>query len=202
MATTVGHPLGHRIDHMLSGTRANIAIKIFGTDLNKLFALGNQVKGAVDGIEGLVDVSVEQQTETPQLQIRADRDMLMRYGITIEQFNKFVELAFSGEKIGSIYEGQRSFDLVLRLNKDYTESIDDLKNALMDIPSGGKVPLDEIAEIVSAAGPNTINRENVQRKMVVSANVAGRALQGVVDDIKANIDQKIQLPEGYRVEYG
>lgn len=202
MATTVGQPLGHRIDHMLSGTRANIAIKIFGTDLNRLFALGNQIKGAVDGIEGLVDVSVEQQTETPQLQIRADRDMLMRYGITIDQFNKFVELAFSGEKIGSIYEGQRSFDLVLRLNKDYTESIDDLKNALIDIPSGGKVPLDEIAEIVSAAGPNAITRENVQRKMVVSANVAGRDLQGVVDDIKKNIDQKIKLPEGYRVEYG
>jgi len=202
MATTVGQPLGHRIDHMLSGTRANIAIKIFGTDLSRLFTLGNQIKGAVAGIDGLVDVNVEQQTETPQLQIRADRDMLMRYGITIEQFNKYVELAFSGEKISDIYEGQRSFNLVLRLNKDYTESIASMKSALIDIPGGGKVPLEEVAEIVSTAGPNSITRENVQRKMVVSANVSERDLQGVVDDIKANINQKIKLPEGYRVEYG
>jgi CzcA family heavy metal efflux pump len=202
MATTVGQPLGHRIDHMLSGTRANIAIKIFGTDLNRLFALGNQVKTAVDGIEGLVDVSVEQQTETPQLQIRPDRDMLAHYGITIEQFNKFVELAFSGEKIGDIYEGQRSFDLVLRLNKDYTENIDGIRAALIDIPGGGKVPLEEVAEIVSAGGPNAITRENVQRKLVVSANVSERDLQGVVNDIKDNLNQKIALPEGYRIEYG
>ncbi|KAA6345224.1 Cobalt-zinc-cadmium resistance protein CzcA [termite gut metagenome] len=202
MATTVGQPLGHRIDHMLSGTRANIAIKIFGTDLSKLFTLGNQVKTAVDGIEGLVDVSVEQQTETPQLQIRADRDMLARYGITIEKFNKFVELAFSGEKLADIYEGQRSFDLVLRLNKDYTESMASLRAALIDIPGGGKVPLEEVAEIVSASGPNSISRENVQRKMVVSANVSGRDLQSVVNDIKVNIGEKIVLPEGYRVEYG
>jgi CzcA family heavy metal efflux pump len=202
IATTVGQPLGHRIDHMLSGTRANIAIKIFGTDLSKLFALGNQVKSSIEGIDGLVDVAVEQQTETPQLQIRANRDKLMQYGITIERFNKFVELAFSGEKIGDIYEGQRSFDLVLRLNQDYTQSIDGLKTALIETAKGGKVPLEEVAEIISAGGPNTITRENVQRKMVVSANVAGRDLQGVVNDIQAAVNQKIALPEGYRVEYG
>lgn len=202
MATTVGQPLGHRIDHMISGTRANIAIKIFGTDLNRLLTLGNQVKNSVDGIDGLVDVSVEQQTETPQIQIRANRDLLARYGITIEQFNEFVDLAFSGEKIGDIYEGQRSFDLVIRLNKDYTETLEGMKSALIDTPHGGKVPLEEVAEIVSAAGPNSIARENVQRKMVVSANVSGRDLQSVVDDIKANVDKNISLPEGYRIEYG
>ena len=202
VATTVGQPLGHRIDHMLSGTRANIAIKIFGTDLSNLFMLGNQIQNSITGIDGLVDVSVEQQTETPQLQIRANRNMLARYGITIEDFNKFVELAFAGEKLADIYEGQRSFDLVLRLNKNYTESIEQVKSALIDIGSGRKISLEEIADIVSVGGPNSISRENVQRKIVVSANVSGRDLKGVVDDIKKNIDQNIKLPEGYRIEYG
>ncbi|MDR1330802.1 MAG: CusA/CzcA family heavy metal efflux RND transporter [Tannerella sp.] len=202
VTTTVGQPLGHRIDHMLSGTRANIAVKIFGADLSRLFSLGNRIKSAVDGIDGLVDVSVEQQTETPQLQIRADRDRLMRYGITVEQFNRFVELAFSGGKIGDIYEGQRSFDLILRLNGDYTGSMAGLKTALIDTPDGGKVPLEEVAQIVSAGGPNAISRENVQRKIVVSANVAGRDLQSVVDEMKTRIDGQITLPAGYRIAYG
>lgn len=202
IATTVGQPLGHRIDHMLSGTRANIAIKLFGTDLSKLFMLGNQIQNSVAGIDGLVDVSVEQQTETPQLQVRANRGMLAKYGITIEEFNKFVELAFAGEKISDIYEGQRSFDLVLRLNKDYTENIEQVKSALIDTDSGKKVPLEEVAEIVSVGGPNAISRENVQRKIVVAANVSGRDLKGVVEDIQAAIERDITLPEGYRVEYG
>jgi len=202
IATSVGQPLGHRIDHMLSGIRANIAIKIFGTDLSSLFMLGNQIQNSIKGINGLVDVEVEQQTETPQLQIRANRNMLARYGITIEDFNKFIELAFAGEKLADIYEGQRSFDLVLRLNKNYTESIEQVRSALIDIGSGRKIPLEEIADIVSTGGANSISRENVQRKIVVSANVSGRDLKGVVDDIKKNIDQNIKLPEGYRIEYG
>ncbi|MBR5783809.1 MAG: efflux RND transporter permease subunit [Bacteroidales bacterium] len=202
IATTVGQPLGHRIDHMLSGTRASIAIKLFGTDLSRMYMMGNKIKTSISGIEGLVDVNVEQQTETPQLQIRAKRDMLAQYGITIDQFNKFVELAFSGEKLSEIYEGQRSFDLVLKLNDDYTGSIDKVKSALIDTERGGKVPLEEVAEIVSVGGPNSISRENVQRKMVVSANVAGRDLESVVNDIKANIERDIELPEGYRIEYG
>jgi Cu/Ag efflux pump CusA len=202
VATTVGQPLGHRIDHILSGTRANIAIKLFGTDLSNLFMIGNQIQNSITGIDGLVDVSVEQQTETPQLQIRANRNMLARYGITIEEFNSFIELAFAGEKLADIYEGQRSFDLVLRLNKNYTESIDGIRSALIDIGSGRKIPLEEIADIVSVGGPNSISRENVQRKIVVSANVSGRDLVSVVNDIKKNIDQNITLPEGYRIEYG
>jgi len=202
VATTVGQPLGHRIDHILSGTRANIAIKLFGTDLSSLFMIGNQIQGAIKDIDGLVDVSVEQQTETPQLQIRANRNMLARYGITIEDFNNFVELAFAGEKLTEIYEGQRSFDLILRLNKNYTESIEQVKSALIDIGSGRKIPLEEVADIVSVGGPNSISRENVQRKIVVSANVSGRDLKGVVEDIKKNINQNIKLPEGYHIEYG
>ncbi|MDR1698319.1 MAG: CusA/CzcA family heavy metal efflux RND transporter [Prevotellaceae bacterium] len=202
VASTVGQPLGHRIDHMLSGTRANIAIKIFGTDLSSLFTIGNRIQNSITGIDGLVDVSVEQQTETPQLQIRANRGMLARYGISIEEFNEFVGLAFSGEKLAEIYEGQRSFDLVLRLNKNYTKSIEQVKSALIDIGSGRKIPLEEIADIVSVGGPNSISRENVQRKIVVSANVAGRDLKSVVEEIKKNINQEIKLPEGYRIEYG
>lgn len=202
VAATVGQPLGHRIDHMLSGTRANIAIKLFGTDLSRLFMLGNQIQSSIQNIDGLVDVSVEQQTETPQLQIRANRNMLARYGISIGDFNKFVELAFPGEKLTDIYEGQRSFDLVLKLNENYTQNIEQIKSALIDTENGKKIPLEEVAEIVSVGGANSISRENVQRKIVVSANVSGRDLKGVVDDIKTNIDKDIVLPEDYRIEYG
>ena len=202
IAFTVGQPLGHRIDHMLSGTRANIAIKLFGTDLNRMFAIGNQVKAAISGIEGLVDVNVDQQVEIPQIQIRPNRDLLAEYGITLEQFNQFVDVAFGGEKQADIYEEQRSFDLILRLNKDYTESIDGIKSALIDTENGKKVPLEQVADVVSVSGPSSISRENVQRKVVISANVAGRDLRGVVNDIQNNIEQEIDLPEGYRIEYG
>lgn len=202
LATTVGQPLGHRIEHMISGTQAAIAIKIFGTDLSHLYIMGNQIKAAVADVPGLVDVNVEQQTETPQIQIRANRDMLARYGITIAQFNSFVEAAFNGEKLADIYEGQRSFDLVLKLNDTYTQSIDDLMSAMIDAEDGTKVPLAEVAEIVSVGGPNKVSRENVQRKLVVSANVSGRDAVSVVEDIKKVIDSEITLPEGYRIEYG
>ncbi len=201
IAATIGQPLGHRIDHMLSGTRANIAIKIFGPDLPELFMTGNRIKDAVSDIPGLVDVSVEQQTETPQLQIRPVRSAMAQHGVTMATFNDFIESAFNGRKIGEIYEGQRSFDVIVRLNERYStpESIGD---ALIDTEKGTKVPLSEIAEIVSAAGPNSVSRENVQRKIVVSANVSGRDLGSVVSDIKKNIGEKVGLPEGYRIEYG
>ena len=202
IAATIGQPLGHRIDHMLSGTRANIAIKLFGTDLSRMFMIGNQIKSSISGIEGLVDIAVEQQTETPQLQIRANRSALAKYGISIEEFNKFIELAFSGDKIADIYEGQRSFDLVLRLNKNYTENIESVKKALIDTGDGRKIPLEEVAEIVSTGGPNTISRENVQRKLVVSANTSGRDVGSIIKDIRETIDENITLPEGYRIEYG
>ncbi|MFA6402743.1 MAG: efflux RND transporter permease subunit [Salinivirgaceae bacterium] len=202
IAFTVGQPLGHRIDHMLSGTRANIAIKLFGTDLNKMFAVGNEIKNTIVDIEGLVDVNVDQQVEIPQIQIRANRDMMAQYGITTAEFNEFVDVAFGGEKLADIYEGQRSFDLVLRLDKDYTETIDGIRSALLDTHDDKKVPLEQVAEIVSVSGPSSISRENVQRKIVISANVAERDLRSVVKDIQKNINADIQLPEGYRVEYG
>lgn len=202
VAVTIGQPLGHRIDHMLSGTKAAIAIKLFGTDLSKMYMIGNDIKSAVADVEGLVDVSVEQQTETPQLQVRANRDALARYGITIEEFNHFIELAFAGEKLADIYEGQRSFDVVLRLNKDYTENIEGVRKALIDTKDGHKVPLEEVANIVSVGGPNNISRENVQRKLVVSANVSNRDVGSVVEDVQRIVEEQITLPEGYRIEYG
>lgn len=203
IVTSVGQPLGHRIDHILSGTQANIAIKLFGTDLSTLFMLGNRIQNSIKDIEGIVDVAVEQQTETPQLQLRANRGMLAQHGITIEEFNRFIELAFSGEKLSDIYEGQRSFDLVLRLNENYTENIEQVKSALIDTGNGGKVPLEQVAEIVSVGGPNSISRENVQRKIVVSANVApGYDLKGAVNEINSTINREIVMPEGYRIEYG
>lgn len=202
IVASVGQPIGHRIEHMVSGTQAAIAIKVFGTDLTQLYMIGNQIKNATADVEGLVDVNVEQQTETPQLQIRANRDMLAQYGITIEEFNRFVELAFNGEKISEIFEGQRSFDLVLKLRNDYTQTIEDVMSALIDCENGTKVPLAEVADIVSVGGPNAISRENVQRKLVVSANVSGRDALAVVEDIQEVVDNQIRLPEGYRIEYG
>ena len=202
VAITIGQPLGHRIDHMLSGTRANIAIKLFGTDLSRMFMIGNQIKSSIEGIDGLVDVAVEQQVETPQIQVRANRTALAKYGITVDDFNKFIEMAFSGEKIADIYEGQRKFDVILRLNGCDAANMESVRKALIDTGNGAKVPLEEVAEIVSAGGPNTISRENVQRKLVVSANVSGRDVGSVVSDIQNTVSEKIHLPEGYRVEYG
>ena len=202
IATTVGQPLGHRIDHILSGTRANIAIKIFGNDLNDLYTTGQKIKQSIEHIEGLVDVNVEQQVEVPQLQIRANRQMLAQHGITIEQFNRYVSTAIGGEKLSDIYEGAYKYDLILRLDSNYTQTIEGLNNALIDTYDGGKVPLSEVAEIRSASGPNSINRENGQRKLVVSANVAGRDLHGVVTELQQTIDQEVKLPEGTRIEYG
>ncbi|MCH8317461.1 MAG: efflux RND transporter permease subunit [Bacteroidetes bacterium] len=199
---TIGQPIGHRIDHMLSGTRANIAIKLFGTDLNKMFSIANQIQSNIEGIEGLVDISVEQQIEIPQIQIKAKRDMLAKYGISIGQFTQFVDIAFAGEKVSQVFESNKSFDLVLRFNDENRGKIENIKNVLIDAHNGKKVPLYYVADIVSATGPNTINRENVQRKIVVSANVAGRDLKSVVNEIKERINSNIQLPENYRIQYG
>lgn len=202
VAATVGQPLGHRIDHMISGTRANIAIKIFGTDLNDMYVIGNHVKNAISDIDGVVDLNVEQQVEVPQLQIRANRDMLAKYGITLEQFNAYVNVALGGENLTDVYENARMYNLILRLDTNYTQTIDGLKNALIDTYNGEKVPLSQVADIVSASGPGSINRENGQRKLVVSANVADRDIQSVVDQIQKAVDEKVTLPEGCRIEYG
>lgn len=199
---TIGQPIGHRIDHMLSGTRANIAIKIFGNDLNKLFTLSNEIKAKIQNVEGLVDLSVEQQVEIPQIQIKAKRDMLNQYGITIGQFNEFVDVAFAGEKVSEIYEGNKTFDLMLRFDDANKGKIENIKNAMIDTHDGKKIPLYYVADVVSTSGPNTINRENVQRKTVVSANVSGRDQKSVVADIQKIINEEVKLPEEYHIEYG
>ena len=202
VAVTVGQPLGHRIDHMLSGTKAAIAIKIFGPDLSTLQMTGNSIKAAIADIEGLVDLSIEQQASTPQILIKAKREALAAYGISTGEFNRFVELAFSGEKMSDIYEGQRRYDVVLKLDDKYTENADAIGKVLIDTGFGGKVPLEQVAEIVSTTGPGAISRENVQRKLVVSANVSGRDVGSVVEDIRETVFRSITLPEGYRIEYG
>lgn len=199
---TIGQPIGHRIDHMLSGTRANIAIKIFGPDLTKLFSFSNEVKKTIEGTDGLVDLSVEQQIQIPQIQIRANRDMLAKYGISIGEFAAFTDVAFAGEKVSEVYEGSQRFDLVLRFDESNRGNFEKISNTLIDTKVGQKIPLNYVATIVSTSGPNTINRENVQRKTVVSANVAGRDQKSVVDEIRQKIESTVKIPEGYRIEYG
>lgn len=201
VVTSVGQPLEHRIDHMVSGTQADLAIKIFGPDLNTLFTTGNIIKALLADFSNVVDVNVEQQVETPQLQIRANRDKLAYHGITMTQFNSFVAAAFPGKKMGEVYENERSFDLVLRLNSDYTQSVDGVRRALIDTRNG-KIPLEEVADIVSSGGPGSISRENVQRKVVVSANITGGDIAGTVERVAEYMDKELTLPEGYRLEYG
>ena len=201
VVTSVGQPLEHRIDHMVSGTQADLAIKIFGPDLSTLFRKGTDIKELLTAFPEVVDVNVEQQVETPQLQIRADREKLAFYGITMGEFNSFVESAFPGKKVGSVYEEERSFDLIIRLNKDYTESIDGVKRALIDTPKG-KVALDDVASIVSVGGPGSISRENLQRKVVVSANIASGDVAGTVERVAEYLEKNLPLDEGYRLEYG
>lgn len=201
VSVEVGSPITHRIDAMLSGTRANIAIKLFGTDLNRMFALANQIKEAVEDVEGIADLTVEQQVERPQLKVVPRREMLAKYGITLPEFGEMVSALLAGEAVSQVYEGNQAFDLTLRVDEASRESASRIGALLVDA-NGQKVPLGSIADVVSSAGPNTINRENVSRKVVVSANVAGRDLRGVVNDIQDAIEEQVKLPEGYHVEYG
>ena len=197
----IGQPISHRIDAMLSGTRANIAIKLFGTDLNKMFALGNPIKTSIQDIEGMADLNVEQQVDRPQLKIEPKREMLAKYGVTLPEFAEIINVMLAGEVVSQVYEGNKAFDLTLKVNDNSRETADRIKNLIVDA-NGRKIPLGNIAEITSSTGPNTINRENVVRKIVISTNVAGRDLRGVVNDIQKKIDAEIQLPEGYHIEYG
>lgn len=197
----IGQPISHRIDAMLSGTRANIAIKLFGTDLDKMFMLGNQIKSEIEGIPGIADLNVEQQIERPQLQIVPNREMMAKYGITPSEFNDMVEVYLAGKVVSQVYEGNKVFDLTLKAADDNRNSIEEIRNISVDAV-GGKIPFGQIAQIRSAAGPNTINRENVARKIVISANVSDGDLQGAVTKIQKAIKDNIELPEGYHVEYG
>lgn len=197
----IGQPISHRIDAMLSGTEANIAIKLFGTDLNRMFQIGNQIKDAVKGIEGLVDLKVEQQIERPQLTITPKRDILAKFGIPLPEFQEYVNVMLGGEVVCQVYDDGKTFDLTVKTSDESRATMDDIRNLMIDA-NGTKVPLSYVAEIRSAAGPNTINRENVRRKIVISANVSERDLRGVVNDIQQAVNEKIVLPEGYHIEYG
>lgn len=198
----IGQPISHRIDAMLSGTKANIAIKLFGDDLNKMFSLGNQIKEKIGGIEGIADLNVEQQIERPQLKIQPRREMLAKYGISLPEFSQFVNVALAGKVVSQVYEKGKSFDLTVKVKDEERDEMEKIRNLMIDTADGRKIPLDYVAEVVSAMGPNSISRENVKRKIVISANVADRDLRSVVNDIQQQIDASIQLPEGYHIEYG
>ena len=197
----VGAPISHRIDAMLSGTRASIAVKVFGTDLNEMFRIGNRIKAAVEGVEGVVDLNVEQQVERPQLKIIPRREVMAKYGVTMPEFADMVNVLLAGEAVSQVYEGRRVFDLTLKVGDDSRATADDIRRLIVDA-GDSKVPLGQIADVVSSVGPNTINRENVERKVVVSANVAGRDLRSVVTDMRRCIEEQVELPEDYHVEYG
>ena len=198
----IGQPISHRIDAMLSGTQAGIAIKLFGDDLNKMYQIGNQIKSAVSDVKGVADLNVEQQIERPELKIEPKREMLARYGISLPQFNEFVTVNMGGEVVSQVYEKGRSFNLIVRSTEDNRSTMERIRNLMIDDAQGNKVPFSYVADIRSSMGPNTINRENVKRKIVISANASGRDMRSVVNDIRSRIDEKVKLPEGYHVEYG
>ena len=197
----IGQPISHRIDAMLSGSKAQIAIKIFGNDLNTLYRLGNSIKSTISGIEGIVDVNVEQQIARPQLHIKPKRDLLAKYGITMEQFARFVEVTLAGVSVSQVYEDGLPYDLTLRLADADRDAIDKIRNLIID-SNVGKIPFSQVADVISADGPNTINRENVSRRIIVSANVADRDLRGAVNEIQDAITENITLPENYYLIYG
>lgn len=198
----IGQPISHRIDAMLSGTKAGIAVKVFGPDLTQLHAIGMQIKQATQGIDGVTDLNVEQQIERPQLIIRPRRTLMAQYGITLPQFAEFVNAAIGGETVSQVQKGNQSLDLTVRVADDDLTTIERMKTLLIDTSDGRQVPLTDVAEVLSNAGPNTVNRENAQRKLVVSANAEGRDMRSVVNDMRRAIETQVQLPEGYHVEYG
>jgi CzcA family heavy metal efflux pump len=198
----VGQPVTHRIDNMLSGTKANIAIKLFGDDINELYRIANEIKSQISDIEGIGDLNVEQLIETPQIKIKANREMLARYGIPINNFTSFIDYAIGGQIVSDVFEEEKRFPLVIRYNDETRGSINGIRNAMIDTWDGKQVPLSFVADIESSSGPNAINRENVKRKIVVAVNVAGRDIGSLVNAIRRRIEDNITLPENYRIEYG
>ncbi len=199
---TVGQPIGHRIDHMLSGTRAAIAVNLFGPDLQRLRGLAGEIEAVAEGVAGLVDIAVEQQADVPQLQVRANRRAMARYGVTPGALTEAVDVAFQGEEVSLIREGQRAFELVVRYADAHRGDPVAIGRTLLNTPSGMTIPLSQLADIAPARGPNTISRENVQRKIVISANVAGRDVDGAVVDLQEGLERDVSLPPEYFVQYG
>lgn len=198
----IGQPISHRIDAMLSGTKANIAIKLFGDNLNRMFTLGNEIKETIEDVPGIADLNVEQQIERPELKIIPNREMLLRQGISLPEFNEFVSVNMAGEEVSEVLDGGKTFSLVVRAADKNRRTMEDVRSLIIDTQDGRKIPLTDVAEVVSSMGPNTINRENVKRKIVISANTSGRDLRSVVDDIRERVEENITLPEGYHIEYG
>ena len=198
----LGQPISHRIDAMLSGTKAGIAIKLFGDDLNYLYLYANRIKSAISDVEGIADLNVEQQTERPQLQIVPKREMMAKYGVTMPEFAEFVEVNLAGAVVSQVYEKGKVFNLIVRAKDNVRDETDKVNDLMIDTPTGERIPLSYVADVVSTMGPNSVSRENVKRKIVISANTSGRDLRGVVNDIRERIDAEVKLPEGYHVEFG
>ena len=199
---TFGQPIGHRIDHMLSGTMANIAIKVYGPELFRLRSTAEEIRGAIADVSGLADLSVEQQKDIPQVRIVPDQAQMARYNLTMSGVAEAMEAATAGMAVTRTLEGDRGFDVVVKFPNTARNSTGAIENVLIDTPAGVKIPLSTVARVVSAKGPNTITRENAQRKIVVQANVVGRDLRSVFEDVRNRIEQMIKLPEGYYLEYG
>ena len=198
----LGQPISHRIDAMLSGTKASIAIKLFGDDLNHMYMYANRIKEAISGVEGIADLNVEQQIERPQLQLVPKREMLAKYGVSLPEFAEFVEVNLAGAVVSQVYEQGKVFNLIVRAKDDSRDEMDKIRDLMIDTQSGQRIPVSYVADVVSAMGPNTVSRENVKRKIVISANTNGRDLRGVVNDVQERIEAEVKLPEGYHVEYG
>ena len=203
VVVSVEQPLSHLISHMLSGVKAQVGIKLYGDDLGLLRRTAEKMKAAIADVRGVKDLMVEPQVEIPQLQIRLKRDKLMQVGLTADEINGFIETAMNGKTVSEIVQGERKFDLVVRLDDPYRGDIDAMRRLSINLKGGGRVPLETVADIVEASGPNTINRENVRRRIILQCNTAGRDLNGVVLDIQARLAPiQAELPPGYFLEYG
>lgn len=198
----IGQPITHRMDHMLSGTQASIAIKLFGTDLSKMYTLANQIKNEIQEVEGITDLNVEQLVDRPELSIVPRRDVMARYGISLPEFNEFIAVALAGQTVSQVYEADKVFNLVVRAKENQRNTLDKIQDLMIDTSDGQKIPLSYVADIRSTLGPNSVSRENVKRKIVISANADGRDLRSVVNDVRSRVEEKITLPEGYHVQYG
>lgn len=197
----IGQPISHRIDAMLSGAKTQIAIKLFGDDLNRLYSLGSKIKSTVSSVNGVVDVNIEQQVERPQLNIKPRRELLAKYGIPINEFAHFINVTLAGAVVSQVYEKGLPYDVTVRLDDEHRNSIEKISNLMID-SNVGKIPLSYVADLISSTGPNTINRENVSRRIIISANVQDRDLRGAVNEIQDKIEENIILPENYYVTYG
>lgn len=195
-------PIEMRFNELITGVRADLAIKIFGEDLNILADKANEIKHLIEDVEGASDISVEKVEGLPQMSVTYNRHKIARYGLNISDVNRLISMGFAGEAVGSVFEGEKRFDLVMRLDQSQRQNIDNLKNLFVDIPNGGKIPLSELADIKYTKGPAQISRDDTKRRIVIGINVRNRDLQSVVDDVSALIDSNISLPPGYNITYG